>query len=245
MAVLSESAAVADAHLVPILEDQILQLTDHEAWLDAQIRELEFAKRQDRTDAPSDDGSSMEDIRKHTEQRIDLLKRELVTVASIESIRSKVVNSAHGYQVILKSLFKDEQDMDGKPLATLIQERDEAVTQYLHIHRELKQVQEELSKTQIRVLDYQDENRKLAQLLSEETAAMKEASAAQESGSNQRVSKKVEEELNNVSIKHSVVSNVLQGLLLESSVDWANDPHYLEVMLKLKRSDDDFPAPFA
>ncbi|KAG0003211.1 hypothetical protein BGZ79_001433 [Entomortierella chlamydospora] len=83
--------------------------------------------------------------------------------------------------------------------------------------------------------DCQDDNRKLAQLLSEETATMKETTASQESGSNRRMAQRIEEELKNINIKYNVISNVLQGLLLESGVDWSNDPHYLDVMLKLSQ----------
>jgi hypothetical protein len=36
------AASTTDAGLINTLEAQVLQLADHEAWLDAQIRELEF-----------------------------------------------------------------------------------------------------------------------------------------------------------------------------------------------------------
>ncbi|KAG0014018.1 hypothetical protein BGZ80_010701, partial [Entomortierella chlamydospora] len=94
--------------LIQTLEDQVLELADHEAWLDAQIRELEFANNQ----------------------------------------------------------------------------------------------------------DCQDDNRKLAQLLSEETATMKETTASQESGSNRRMAQRIEEELKNINIKYNVISNVLQVIYL-------------------------------
>ncbi|KAF9109348.1 hypothetical protein BGX27_007733 [Mortierella sp. AM989] len=197
--------------LIPILEDQVLELADHEAWLDAQIREMEFANSHDRSSISSDDRST-EEIKKELEQRIDILKEELVRAASMESIRAKVVD---------------------RSLAKAIEERDEAVSQFLHIHKELQQIRQDLSATQVQVLDCQDNNRKLAQILSEETAAMKEATTSQDSGSNRRMNQRMDEELQNINIKHNVISNVLQGLLLESGVDWANDPHYLDVMLKL------------
>ncbi|KAF9354573.1 hypothetical protein BGX26_007609 [Mortierella sp. AD094] len=199
--------------LIQTLEDQVLELADHEAWLDAQIRELEFANSQDVSSIANDDRPT-EEIRKVLEQRIDLLKQELVRAASMESIRARVIDSS---------------------LSKAIKVRDEAVSQYLHIHRELQQVRRDLSATQVQALDCQDDNRKLAQLLSEETAAMKEATASQDSGSNRRMAQRIEEELKNINIKHNVISNVLQGLLLESGVDWSNDPHYLDVMLKLSQ----------
>ncbi|KAI7815954.1 centromere protein H (CENP-H)-domain-containing protein [Gamsiella multidivaricata] len=189
----------------------------------------------DATIISSQDGS-IEDARRETERRVDLLKQELLTAASMESIRTKVVDSSYAYQVILKSLFKAEPDPDDKLIAAGVQERDEAVSEYLHIHRDLQHARRDLSATQVQALDYQDENRKLVQLLSQETAAMKEAATSQDSGSNRRMLQKVEEELRNITVKHNVVSNVLQGLILESGIDWANDPHYLELMLKLKRS---------
>ncbi|KAF9576525.1 hypothetical protein EC968_008003 [Mortierella alpina] len=223
------------AAVIPTLEDQILQLADHEAWLDAQIRELEFAAEIGTT-VVQEDGRSTTEKRQELEQRIDFLKQELTTAVSMETVRNKVVDSAHAYQVVLKSLFKGDHDQDEKSLANAIEERDEAVSKYLHIHRELQKARRELSAVQVQVLDCQDDNRAIAQSLALETAAMKEAMASQDSKSSRRMAHRVEEELRNIVIKHSVVSNVLQGLLLESGIDWANDPHYLEVMLKLRRT---------
>ncbi|CAO3564644.1 unnamed protein product [Mortierella alpina] len=240
----SNSSAAA---VIPTLEDQILQLADHEAWLDAQIRELEFAAEWQHPSlfidslsidatAVQEDGRSATEKRQELEQRIDFLKQELTTAVSMETVRNKVVDSAHAYQVVLKSLFKGDHDQDEKSLASAIEERDEAVSKYLHIHRDLQKARRDLSAVQVQVLDCQDDNRAIAQSLALETAAMKEAMASQDSKSSRRMAHRVEEELKNVVIKHSVVSNVLQGLLLESGIDWANDPHYLEVMLKLRRT---------
>ncbi|KAG0244451.1 hypothetical protein BGW41_007743 [Actinomortierella wolfii] len=77
------------------------------------------------------------------------------------------------------------------------------------------------------------ENRRLVQKLSEETAALKEASESQQSSSYRKMAHRTEEELKSVTIKYNIASNVLQGLILESGVDWASDPHLLDVMLKL------------
>ncbi|KAG0202256.1 hypothetical protein BGX28_005170 [Mortierella sp. GBA30] len=254
------AAEPVDTALIPTLEDQILQLADHEAWLDAQIRELEFANENDTTAIPEESRSTLE-RRQELEQRIDFLKQELATAVALETVRNTVVDSvteivsldyrvdyqldyqvlsqslnllhsAHAYQVVLKSLFKSDHDQD----ENAIEERDEAVSEYLHIHRELKQARQDLSAVQVQVLDCQDDNRKLAQSLAQETEAMKEAMALQDSKSSRRMAQRMEEELKSIIIKHSVVSNVLQGLLLESGIDWANDSHYLDVMLKLRRT---------
>ncbi|KAF9981359.1 hypothetical protein BGZ65_004036 [Modicella reniformis] len=265
---LTVAEELMDAGLIPTLENQILQLADHEAWLDAQIRELEFANSQGtksessfgslqvewsnrlirgplQTDSQSssNEGLSPEETRRNVEQRIDLLKQELLTAASLESVRAKVVDSAHYYQVVLSVIFKDDKDPEEKYstdeyrlLADAIQERDTAVSEYLRTHRELQQARQELSASQIQVLDCQDDNRKLVQLLSNETAAAKEATVSRDSDGNRRAAQRMEEELKKVIVKEDIVSNVLQGLLLESGVDWVNDPHYLDVMLKLKRT---------
>ncbi|KAF9190409.1 hypothetical protein BGZ51_008702 [Haplosporangium sp. Z 767] len=102
-----------DNGLIATLEEQVLQLIDHEGWLDAQIRELEFANEND-TASIHDDERSAEDVRKDLEMRIDYLKQELALAVSMDTIRTKVFDSAHGYQVVLKSFFKGEQDLDEK-----------------------------------------------------------------------------------------------------------------------------------
>ncbi|KAG0316680.1 hypothetical protein BGZ99_006746 [Dissophora globulifera] len=219
------------AGLIPTLEDHLLQLADHEAWLDAQIRELEFATSTQEASSVERDLDPAEE-RRQLEARIDSLKRELITATTTNSIGRMVVNSAHSYQVMLKSLF-NKGDPEEAALAAMIEERDDAVSQYLHIHKELQAVRKEVSATQLQVLDRQDENRKLVQILADETAEMKQTTASKDTS---RVVQKIDEDLRNVTVKHNIVSNVLLGLVLESGVDWVNDPHYLDLMLKLKRT---------
>ncbi|KAF9121846.1 hypothetical protein BGW39_010216 [Mortierella sp. 14UC] len=218
------SPATMDAGLIQTLEAQVLQLADHEAWLDAQIRELELA-------IDIDQNQTGEETKLALEQRIDMLKQELVMAAALETIRNKVISSAHSYHVVLRSLFKADYDEDEK-------RRDEAVSEYLHIHKDLQIARHDLAAVQVQVLDLQDENRRLAQALAHETAAIKEDASSHDATSNRRMAQKIEEELKTIIIKYNVVSNVLQGLLLESGVDWSNDPHYLDVMLKLKPASD-------
>ncbi|KAK3845293.1 MAG: hypothetical protein J3R72DRAFT_40317 [Linnemannia gamsii] len=158
----------------------------------------------------------------------------LLTAHSLSVCR----NSAYSYHVVLRSLFKADHDQDEKILSDAIKKRDEAVSEYLHIHKDLQIARHDLAAVQVQVLDLQDENRKLAQALALETAAIKEGASSQDSTSNRRMAQKIEEELKTITIKYNVVSNVLQGLLLESGVDWSNDPHYLDVMLKLKPASD-------
>ncbi|KAF9387508.1 hypothetical protein CPB97_002473 [Podila verticillata] len=217
------------------LEEQVLQLADHEAWLDMQIEELQFALDHD---PDTSQGAESEETPQQLQDNIDKLKQELASLASLESVKTKVLNHAYGYQVVLKELYstKDQdqnQNQDDRSLSGAIYKRDMAVTEYLILCQELQQQRKDLSMTQIKVLDCQDENRTLLQTLNTETAALKEATASQDSTSNRRMAKRIEEDLKNVTIKHSVVSNVLLGLLLESDIDWSKDPHYVSLMLKL------------
>ncbi|KAF9212874.1 hypothetical protein BGZ59_006212 [Podila verticillata] len=218
------------------LEEQVLQLADHEAWLDMQIEELQFALNHDPDTLQG--AESGEETPQQLQDNIDKLKQELASLASMESVKTKVLNHAYGYQVVLKELYstKDQdqnQNQDDRSLSGAIYKRDMAVTEYLILCQELQQQRKDISMTQIKVLDCQDENRTLLQLLNTETAALKEATASQDSTSNRRMAKRIEEDLKNVTIKHSVVSNVLLGLLLESDIDWSKDPHYVSLMLKL------------
>ncbi|KAF9905421.1 hypothetical protein EC991_001649 [Linnemannia zychae] len=231
------SPATTDTGLIQTLEAQVLELADHEAWLDAQIRELELVID---NDAPklTDDNQTGEEAKLALERRIDALKQELAMAAALETIRNKVVSSAHSYHVILRSLFKADHDQDEKIISDAIKRRDEAVSEYLHVHKDLQIARDDLAAAQVQVLDLQDENRRLAQALARETAVIKESASSQDATGNRRMAQKIEEELKTITIKYNVVSNVLQGLLLESGVDWSNDPHYLDVMLKLKPASD-------
>ncbi|KAF9189948.1 hypothetical protein BGZ50_000498 [Haplosporangium sp. Z 11] len=86
-----------DNGLIATLEEQVLQLIDHEGWLDAQIRELEFANEND-TASIHDDERSAEDVRKDLEMRIDYLKQELALAVSMDTIRTKVFDRYADYK---------------------------------------------------------------------------------------------------------------------------------------------------
>ncbi|KAG0027645.1 hypothetical protein BGZ81_005416 [Podila clonocystis] len=221
--------------LTAALEEQVLQLADHEAWLDMQIGELQFALDHD-PETTLQEAESGEETPQQLQRNVDELKQELATLASLGSVKTKVLSHAYAYQVVLKELYgaKDQvQGQDERSLSAAIHKRDTAVTEYLHLYQELQKQRTALSMTQMKVLNCQDENRALLQTLNTETAALKEATASQDSTSNRRMAKRIEEDLKNVTIKHSVVSNVLLGLLLESDIDWSKDPHYVSLMLKL------------
>ncbi|KAF9971195.1 hypothetical protein BGZ73_005908 [Actinomortierella ambigua] len=205
---------------VAALENQALDLANHEAWLDAQIRRLECALQDDSVNDTGKTEANLDRQRLELEATIDNLKTELAVGASVEAVRTKVLESAHAYQVVLRSLFsRNEKDVDKKELAKAIHERDELVSRYLLIHRDLQTARLNLASAQKDVL--------------EETAALKEASELQISSSYRKMAHRTEEELKSVTIKYNIASNVLQGLILESGVDWASDPHLLDVMYKL------------
>ncbi|KAF9539283.1 hypothetical protein EC957_005598 [Mortierella hygrophila] len=214
------TATTLDAALISTLEAQVLQLADHDAWLDAQIRDLECALNNDTAESMEEEVEKdlpAGEAKFSLEKRIDILKQDLVNAATVETVRDRVIL---------------------RIMSDAIDKRDAAVEEYLSIHKDLQTARQDLVKAQGTVIDLQDENRKLAQALARETAAIKEGATSQEAVSNRRMAQRIEEELKTITIKYNVVSNVLQGLLLESGVDWSNDPHYLDVMLKLGHPSD-------
>ncbi|KAF9141370.1 hypothetical protein BGX30_004959 [Mortierella sp. GBA39] len=230
-----------DAVLINTLEAQVLQLADHDAWLDAQIRELECALNNDTAESMEEEEEKdlpAGEAKFSLEKRIDILKQDLATAATVETVRDRVILSAHSVPVVLRGIFRANQDEEAKIMSDAIDKRDAAVEEYLSIHKDLQTARQDLVKAQGTVIDLQDENRRLAQALARETAAIKEGATSQEAVSNRRMAQRIEEELKTITIKYNVVSNVLQGLLLESGVDWSNDPHYLDVMLKLGPASD-------
>ncbi|KAG9065623.1 hypothetical protein KI688_001912 [Linnemannia hyalina] len=228
-----------DAALISTLEAQVLQLADHDAWLDAQIRDLECALSNDTAESTEEEKDLPAGEAKFSlEKRIDILKQDLATAATVETVRDRVILSAHSVPVVLRGIFRANQDEEAKIMSDAIDKRDAAVEEYLSIHKDLQTARQDLVKAQGTVIDLQDENRRLAQALARETAAIKEGATSQEAVSNRRMAQRIEEELKTITIKYNVVSNVLQGLLLESGVDWSNDPHYLDVMLKLGPASD-------
>ncbi|CAG8468515.1 12465_t:CDS:2 [Ambispora gerdemannii] len=179
-------------------------------------------------------------------QRINQLKRELAQVSSADLFKDKAVESAEAGVVILETLFPQRSSASNNSsnnlqpssntLNELILERDRLVTEFLKMHHELLEAQFELSKHEKKVIARHIENRKL---MSEINRITESNSVSIENGSNPENSEfletiqRIRKDLENILGKREIVRNVLQGLILESRVEWTEDDHLMTIMLSI------------
>ena len=160
--------------------------------------------------------------------------------------------SAETGRVIMASLFSEgDKTSHENCLNRMINQRDLLVSEFLKSHQELLSVQYELTElkqaviglfcifycktiiicdTKILILIFHlvrhKENRILMKKINELTFKPR-----YENLENNEIILQLKRNLMNVRAKREIVRNVLQGLILESGVDWADDEHLLKLML--------------
>ncbi|PKC07590.1 hypothetical protein RhiirA5_479526 [Rhizophagus irregularis] len=115
-------------------------------------------------------------------------------------------------------------------LNEMINHRDILVSGFLKSHQELLGIQYELTNLKKAVIVRHIENRILMRQINEITSKPM-TKYYESSGNNQAEILQLKINLTNARSKREIVRNVLQGLILESGVEWANDEHLLKLML--------------
>ncbi|KAL1914638.1 uncharacterized protein VTP21DRAFT_8049 [Calcarisporiella thermophila] len=136
--------------------------------------------------------------------------------------------------VLLNTIFQRNQSINNTDIVTAIEQRDKLVSDFLKMHEKVKHIQQELAEIESRIKDQHQRNRSL---MADITTISSELSVThrQEQADPKfaRALKRAEEELEREKSRQEILRNVLQGLLLESGVQWVDDEHWLKVMLML------------
>ncbi|RIB28041.1 centromere protein H [Gigaspora rosea] len=111
----------------------------------------------------------------------------------------------------------------------MIKERDRLVIEILNYHQELLKAQTELMELQQDVIKRHRDNRQLMKKIIDIRTSISDDSDSQEARMVQRTKK----ELADARGKREVIRNVLQGLILESELDWTEDEQLLNLLLMI------------
>ncbi|CAG8514903.1 3635_t:CDS:2 [Ambispora leptoticha] len=221
------------ASLFTSKEQEVLDYFEHLSWLIQQRREYEhIIERQ----------TQQEQQKAAESPPANAIK--LAQVSSANLFKDKAIESAKAGIVILETLSpqrtsssnNDNLQPSNNTLNELILERDRLVTEFLKMHHELLEAQSELSKLEKKVIARHIENRKL---MSEITRITEASSISIENGSGPENSEflgtiqRIRKDLENTLAKREIVRNVLQGLILESHVEWTEDDHLMTIMLSI------------
>ncbi|CAG8442783.1 4048_t:CDS:2 [Funneliformis mosseae] len=216
-------------------EEEILKLATRLEQIKEQRRDLHYTLQRksclENFTTGSDEASEIISL----EVRIKEKKKTLASLNSKNQVKDKAVENTETGQVILTSLFSEGNKTSSHEtcLNEMINKRDLLVSEFLKSHQELLKVQYELTNLKKAVIARHRENRTLMMQINEFISKPIEK-YYENSGNNQAVTlqlKSLSNDLANARAKREIVRNILQGLILESGVDWANDEHLLNLIL--------------
>ncbi|CAG8438200.1 8888_t:CDS:2 [Diversispora eburnea] len=155
-------------------------------------------------------------------ERINLKKKELSNLKATNLVKDKAIESIEIGRVIINSLYPKELELSlqNSQFNELLNTRDSFVSEFLKSHQELLKVQAEMTKLQQAIIVRQHDNRELMKKIKN----IKQSSIDFNS---------MQSDLSNTMAKIEIVKNVLQGLILESGINWVEDEHLLKLMLKI------------
>ncbi|OZJ03715.1 hypothetical protein BZG36_03294 [Bifiguratus adelaidae] len=230
-------------------EQQLYQWTQSLAWVDTQIKDYEVAilARQNGSteDVPMPQEGASQTIQ-NLEREVDRLKHELLLASQYTASKNRITQSLHDSHVILDTLFPtwhnentSADEAEEQNLRDLIDERDELVVKALRSWTEVQKLTSELSALEKQVGAQHTQNRTIMSSilkLTNPSPQTTDANAADPSADKFLSQETGElrgarERLAEWKVKVDVASNVIQGLILESGLDWSKDPRLVDILL--------------
>jgi len=228
-------------------EQELLEWIEYEKWLKRQLGEYNqattpmdlpanvYEDENNNENDPDQPAKNEEQKIKEREDRLELLidqlKEELFQTSSVNSIQSKLLERIENMQVFSSIIFAQPTDSPDKlRLQNAVGYRDELVSEFLKEHDQLKKRKDHLE-------NLRKENRVLKQRireLQEQIDAMNKEKKKVDPAQQTSIVHKKKEELKNMESRNAILRNVIQNLVLESGVNWAEDEQLRDLMLKLE-----------
>ncbi|CAG8638327.1 6679_t:CDS:2, partial [Acaulospora morrowiae] len=158
-------------------------------------------------------------------EEIKKKEKELALLRTKNMLKDKAIGSVEIGRAILSSLYPPNSGSHISCLTKLVNERDSLVSEFLTSHQELLKARTELAKLQQSVIMCHNDNRELMRRIKNVRS--------QSSVSTSADLNRLQRDLSEAEAKLEVTKNVLQGLILESGVNWVADEHLLKLMLNI------------
>ncbi|CAI2163060.1 11383_t:CDS:2 [Funneliformis geosporum] len=218
-------------------EEEILKLATRLEKLKKQRRDLQYTLQRKSYLENFTSGPDEASEKTSLEVRIKEKKKTLANLNTKNQVKNKAVENNETGRVILASLFSEGNKTSSHEscLNEMINKRDLLVSEFLKSHQELLKVQNDLTNLKKAVIARHRENRtvmtKINELISNPIEKYYENSGNNRAKTLQL--KSLTNDLANARSKREIARNILQGLILESGVDWVNDEHLLKLMLMI------------
>ncbi|RHZ89693.1 hypothetical protein Glove_12g39 [Diversispora epigaea] len=204
------------------IEEELLTCMKHLESLKTQRCEQEYALQIQKYVSTSSTSTTSNINEFKLKERINLKKKELLNLKAINIVKDKAIESIEIGRVIINSLYPKESELSlqNSQFNELLNTRDSFVSEFLKSHQELLKVQAEMTKLQQAVIVRQHDNRELTKKIKK----INQSSIGLNS---------MQSDVSNTKAKIAIVKNVLQGLILESGINWVEDEYLLKLMLKI------------
>ncbi|RIA91245.1 centromere protein H (CENP-H)-domain-containing protein [Glomus cerebriforme] len=216
-------------------EEEILRLEARLELLKKQIRGSRYTLQRKRCldifESSELDGESEETS---LEERNKEKKSEFAALNTKNRVKDKAAENAEIGRVIMDSLFSEgDKTSHESCLNEMINQRDLLVSEFLKSHQELLSVQYELANLKQAVIVRHRENRILMRKINELTSKPMTKFYEKSESSQSEIILQLRRNLTNARAKREIARNILQGLILESGVEWADDEDLLKLMLAI------------
>ncbi|CAG8475637.1 4439_t:CDS:2, partial [Dentiscutata heterogama] len=210
-------------------EEELLKLVERLELLKKQQREQEYALQKQQQISLSTFAEPTDEV--ELKKRIDEKNQILLDLRAKNLVKDKAIECIETGKVILTNIFPEGSQLSPQALCLkdMINERDRLVVEILKSHQELLKAQTELIELQQAVIKRHRDNRQLMKQINDMRTSISDDSDSQDTKMIQRTKR----ELADARAKREVVRNVLQGLILESGIDWAEDEHLLNLLLMI------------
>ncbi|KAL0086684.1 hypothetical protein F4703DRAFT_1927546 [Phycomyces blakesleeanus] len=210
-------------------ERQILNSQREIDWLQRQIQKYE---KDFETPAPSTSNVSHdvnEDLVRY-KARVDELRSEVSAFSQFNLGKNHIVQNLEASHFTRQALYPDMQ--------VAIDKRDALVVEFMKEFEELRAIKEQLSVVERQVLALHQENRQQMESIEMVTGIPLTGPIGSSDMSSQLSSEGSQGRMRQDGLKDmqyhlEVTRNVLLKLIMESNIDWASDPHWLEVVLRI------------
>ncbi|CAG8610361.1 10306_t:CDS:2, partial [Cetraspora pellucida] len=204
-------------------EEELLRLVERIELVKKQQSEQEYALQKQQQISSLIFAEPTDEV--ELKKRIDEKKQILLDLRAKNLVKNKAIECIETGRVISATIFPEESQLSPQALCLkdMISERDRLVSEILKSHQELLKAQTELIELQQAVIN----NRQLMKQIHDKRTSFSDNSDSQDTRMIQRTKK----DLADIRGKREVVRNVLQGLILESGVDWAEDEYLLNLLL--------------
>ncbi|CAG8749205.1 29684_t:CDS:2 [Gigaspora margarita] len=208
-------------------EEELLKLVERLELLKKQQREQEYALQKQQQISSSIFAEPTDEV--ELKKRIDEKKQILLDLKAKNLVKDKAVECIETGRVISTTIFPEGSQLSPQALCLkdMIKERDRLVIEILNSHQELLKAQTELMELEQDVIS--SDNRQLMKQIIDMRTSNSDDSDSQDAKMVQRTKK----ELVSARAKREVIRNVLQGLILESGIDWTEDEQLLNLLLMI------------